>query len=288
MLSLASLTVLVAALQGAPAPAPLRLHAFSSTVFGNTRFLRVLVPPGYDDSLNAERRYPVLYLNDGQNLFDSTTAIFGPREWQVDETVTSLIATGRIPPLIVVGVDNAGRRARAHEYLPYVDEFLQPRDSAPQGSLYPRFLVDEVLPYIDAHYRTLTGAEHTALGGSSYGALVSLYTALTRPGTFGRLLLESPSLYVDGEQILRLAGGASRWPSRVYVGVGTNETNHPDCDPATIADPGPVDDVESLALILRMASPRPKFDVVVEPCAVHNEFAWARRLPAALTFLYGP
>jgi hypothetical protein len=93
----------------------LRIHPFTSRVFGNTRMLRVLLPPGYDDETNQIRRYPVLYLNDGQNLFDVNTSILSSLEWQVDETVAGLLGEDTIEPLIVVGIDNAGKRLRPRD-----------------------------------------------------------------------------------------------------------------------------------------------------------------------------
>src|SRR5579863_9915867 len=95
----------------------LRLHEFRSRTFRNTRFLRAWLPPGYDDPANAGRRYPVLYLNDGQNLFESMTA-FGGVEWQVDETADRLVREGVVPPMIIVGIDNTGKN-RFREYMPY-------------------------------------------------------------------------------------------------------------------------------------------------------------------------
>ena len=286
MLGCALLVLGLTAAVQPPTALPLRLHEFHSTVFGNTRMLRVLLPPGYDAPENRNREYPVLYLNDGQDLFDSATAMFNPMEWQVDETVARLTAEHRIPPMLVVGIDNAGRRQRAHEYLPYPDEYLSPPDPSPQGARYPEFLVDEVMPFIRSHYRVRPGAANTALGGSSYGALVALYTVLARPGVFGQLLLESPSLYVDSTHILRDADHATKWPERVYLGVGTNEMGRPSCDPKATTDPEAVADVKALATVLRRAPEPPIVRVVVDPCAVHNEMAWARRLPGALTFLY--
>src|SRR5688572_19601144 len=90
----------------------LRLQDFHSDVFGNTRILRVLLPPGYTLRVNSHRRYPVLYLNDGQNLFDATVSVFNPHEWEVDETVDRLTRAGEIEPIIIVGIDNAGRSGR--------------------------------------------------------------------------------------------------------------------------------------------------------------------------------
>jgi predicted alpha/beta superfamily hydrolase len=265
----------------------LRLHEFRSRVFGNTRMLRVLVPDGYDAPEHAERRYPVLYLNDGQNLFDSATSVFNPMEWRVDETVRALVRTGEIPPLIVVGIDNAGRRGRFREYFPYVDEYLRPPEPDPQGKQYPAFLVDEVLPFVETRYRTLRDAPNRGLGGSSAGALAAMYTVIARPGVFGRLLVESPSIYVDDARILREAAGVASWPGRVYLGAGTNESGRPDCDPSAKGEPELVRDVRRFERLLGQAGVDPaRIRVVVVPCAVHDEAAWAARLPGALTFLF--
>lgn len=265
----------------------LRLHELKSAVFGNTRMLRVLVPPGYDDPAAAVRRYPVLYFNDGQNLFDSTSAVFNPMEWRVDETVDSLVRAGVIPPIIVVGIDNAGRRGRAREYLPYPDEYLSPPEPDPQGKRYPEFLAGEVIPFVNSHYRTLPGPENTALGGSSYGGLIATYSVIARPGLFGALLIESPSFYVDNSRVLTEAAQTRSWPSRVFLGVGTNEDGRPACDPKDPHTPGIVQEVHRLQSIITAAQPTTRIEVVVVPCAVHNEKAWAARFPFALTFLYG-
>jgi predicted alpha/beta superfamily hydrolase len=265
----------------------LRLHEFRSHVFGNARTLRILVPNGYDAPENSERRYPVLYLNDGQNLFDSMTSVLNPMEWRVDETVQALVAAGQIPPLIVVGIDNAGRRGRFKEYFPYVDEYLRPPEPDPQGKRYPEFLVDEVLPFVEARYRIRRDAKSRGLGGSSAGALAAIYTVVTRSGIFGRLLIESPSIYVDDARILQDAASVASWPERIYLGAGTNEDGRPTCDPTALAEPELVRDLRRFERLLRKAGvDRARVRVVVTPCAVHNEVAWATRLPDALTFLY--
>src|ERR1700730_13597543 len=166
----------------------LRLHEFRSRVFRNTRFLRVWLPPGYDDAANAGRRYPVLYLNDGQNLFESSTAFAGI-EWQVDETADRLIRAGTVPPMIFVGMDNTGKE-RIREYMPY--RSIHPRMLRVRGRYYPDFLFKEVMPFVESAYRVATGPENTGLGGSSLGGLIALYTVVAQPGAIGRLLLESP------------------------------------------------------------------------------------------------
>ena len=166
----------------------LDIRPFASSVFPAPRKLRVLLPQGY--RTNRAQHYPALYLNDGQNLFDACTSIFGNGEWRVDEAVATLVAEKRIAPLIVVGVDTGGRQLRPREYLPWPDETLKPEVPDPQGRFYPKFLLDEVVPYVENHYRVLPGAEHRAIGGSSYGAGIALYTVIQRPGSFGGLLLE--------------------------------------------------------------------------------------------------
>jgi predicted alpha/beta superfamily hydrolase len=257
-------------------------------VFENTRTLRVLVPRGYDAPENRDRRYAVLYLNDGQNLFDSATSQFNPMEWRVDETVDSLVTVGAIAPLLVVGIDNAGRRGRFHEYFPYVDEYLTPPDPDPQGRRYPEFLVDEVIPFIESRYRTMSAPEMRGLGGSSAGALAALYAAVARPGVFGRLLVESPSIYVDDARILLDAAAVREWPRRVFLGAGTNEGGRPECRVDSADEPELVRDVRRLEdLLARAGVSSPRVHVEIIPCALHNEGAWAARLPTALSFLYG-
>src|SRR5579863_1839048 len=191
----------------------LRLHEFRSRTFHNTRFLRVWLPPGYDDAANAGRRYPVFYLNDGQNLFEPATSFTGI-EWQVDETADRLIREGVVPPMIYVGLDNAGR-ARIREYMPH--RSLHPMMLRVQGTRYPNFLIKEVMPFMARNYRVATGPENTGLGGSSLGALISLYTAEVRPGVFGRLLVESPSLWASNRQWIRESHDIERWPERIFL-----------------------------------------------------------------------
>ena len=132
----------------------LRLHEFRSRVFKNTRFLRVWLPAGYDDPQNAGRRYPVFYLNDGQNLFESSTA-FGGVEWGVDETADRMISEGIVPPMIIVGLDNTGKD-RLREYMPH--RSMHPMMMRVKGRYYPDFLMKEVMPFVERTYRIATGS----------------------------------------------------------------------------------------------------------------------------------
>src|ERR1700688_2623713 len=175
----------VGVIRAESATGDLRLHEFQSRIFRNTRFLRVWLPPGYDDAENAGRRYPVFYLNDGQNLFEAASSFTGV-EWQVDETGDRLIREGVVPPMIFVGIDNAGKD-RIREYMPH--RSLHPMMLRVQGTRYPNFLMKEVMPFVARNYRVASGPENTGLGGSSLGALLALYTAVGRSGMFCRLLL---------------------------------------------------------------------------------------------------
>lgn len=256
----------------------LRLHEFTSRIFRNARFLRVWLPPGYDDVENAQRSYPVLYLNDGQNLFEPTTSFTGV-EWQVDETADRLIREGSVPPMIIVGIDNAGKD-RLREYMPHGS--INPMMLRVQGRRYPDFLTREVMPYIARNYRAAQGAENTGLGGSSLGALISLYTAAVRPGLIGRLLLESPSLWASNRRMIRESRFVTRWPERVFLATGTAEAGREDRDRSM------VDDVREFASVLRRAGLDDKrLHLAIDDGATHHESAWARRFPDALRFLFG-
>ena len=256
----------------------LRLHEFRSRTFRNTRFVRVWLPPGYDDPANVGHQYPVLYLNDGQNLFEAAIA-FGGVEWQVDETADRLIREGVVAPLIVVGVDNTGK-SRIREYMPH--RSLQPMMLRVRGASYPKFLMKEVMPFVAGNYRVASGPENTGLGGSSLGALIALYTAAIRPDVFGRLLLESPSLWASNRQMIRESRNVSRWPQRIYLATGTNEAGREDKNRSM------VDDVRELAGIFQRAGvDDSRLRIVIDEGASHNEAAWAKRFPEALSFLFG-
>jgi enterochelin esterase-like enzyme len=265
-------------IRGESAVGDLRLHEFRSRIFRNTRFLRVWLPPGYDDPSNAGHRYPVFYLNDGQNLFESISS-FNGTEWQVDETADRLIRDGVIPSMIIVGIDNAGKN-RLREYMPH--RSLQPMLMRVKGSRYPDFLTKDVMPFMARNYRVAAGPENTGLGGSSLGGLISLYTAAAWPGLIGHLLLESPSLWASNRQMIRESRGVQLWPEKIFLGTGTAEAGRPDRDRSM------VDDVRELAAIFRRAGlDDSRFKLVVDEGATHHESCWARRFPEALAFLFG-
>ncbi len=261
----------------------LEIIPFESKIFHNTRMLRDLVPANYYSPHNAHRSYPVLYMQDGQNLFDEATSNSG--EWHVDETVEHLVGGFKIPPMFVVGIDYAGAQ-RSSEYLPYPNAHSQdPAARDPNevhGKDYVRFLLTEVMPFIEKKYRISRGAANTGLGGSSYGGDISLYTVLEHPRVFGHVLIESPVLGIGDGQLIKDAEKAKQLPPKMYLGIGTSETT--DQQPNAQI----VQSVEDLEKVLRAKGLGPsRLKVVVEQNATHNEAAWSRRLPEALLFLYG-
>jgi predicted alpha/beta superfamily hydrolase len=251
---------------------------FTSKTFNNTRNLRILLPPGYHDMTNRHRKYPVMYMQDGQNLYDNATTAFG-HEWQVDETMQRLWSEHKVEPMLIVGIDNAGEK-RGEEYLPYPDN-NSPQVTHPRAADYGTFLIDEVMPYIAKHYRVKPGPENTGIGGSSYGGLVSLYTVMKHPGIFGHVLLESMPLHIQDEQLIRDAQTCKQWPQKIFLGIGTNET------PSKEGSDLHVSSTRRLADVLHsqgLGDNRVK--LVVTDGAEHNEQAWSARFPGAMEFLW--
>jgi predicted alpha/beta superfamily hydrolase len=220
----------------------------------------------------------VFYLNDGQNLFEQATSFTGV-EWQVDETADRLIRAGLIPPTIFVGIDHAGGE-RLKEYLPY--RSLNPVVLRPQGTRYAAFLTKEIMPFVSQHYRAARGPENTLLGGSSLGGLITLYVAITTPGVFGSVLLESPSLWISNRQILRDARAPRLWPRKIFLAIGTQEIGREEKDRQT------VENVRELERILRRSGlDDRRLRVEIAEGGTHSESAWAARFPEALRFLLG-
>ena len=259
----------------------LDIFDLQSTVFGNNRKLRVWLPPGYSDPSNKDRTYPVLYIFDAQNVFDVCTSGFG-KEWRVDETLTRLIGEGKVEPMIVVGIDHAGER-RAYEWLPWQDNIQDPGGGQTGGIRLPEFLIKDVMPVAEARYRIRKGAENTAIAGSSYGGIASLYVGIMAPTVFGKVLGESPVLWVGNAQLLRDTVGIPMVPSRVFLAYGMKEWKMPGANDASARM------LRQLAANLRSATFAPgAVSLVIDPDAVHDENAWAKRFPEAIQYLFPP
>jgi len=254
-----------------------RYKAFHSAALGNDRGVWVYLPPSFDE--NPLARYPVLYMHDGQNLFDPDYA-FGRRTWRVAETleagINALDPAVWLPEVVVIGPENTGRRI--YEYTPTPDDAEYPGGGG--GDLYLRFLRDELKPAIEKDPllagRLYTDRAHTVLAGSSLGGLITAYAGVKQPDVWSRLGIFSPSTFWDSGYILGAVAGAAslspRW-ARVYVDSGQ-----------------PGDGYEGTAMLAdryRAIGYRDDNDLkyVVAPGALHNEDAWAARLPAALRFL---
>jgi predicted alpha/beta superfamily hydrolase len=211
-------------------------------------------------------------LHDGQNVFDSATA-FGGVEWGVDETVERLIRRGSLASLIIVGIYNTGEH-RIDEYTPTFD---QRQNRGGKANQYGRFIVEELKPFIDRRYRTLAGPEFTGLGGSSLGGLVTLYLGLEYPYIFSKLMVMSPSVWWDSGIILRYVQSLKAKPStRIWLDIGSKEGKF---------TPG---HVRQLRDILISQGWRLNTDLRFKEVrgGLHNERAWAKRVGAAIRFLY--
>lgn len=256
----------------------LDVRPMQSRALHATRTIRVWTPP----NLHRGTRCSVLYLNDGQNLFGDGDPESGGGGWHADETVAKLIAGGEIGPLMVVGIDNGGDRARGIDYLPVPDPFeAHPEPSG--ADRYLSFVIDEVMPWVNRHYPTLRGAEHTGFGGSSYGAASAFYATLSHPGVFGRVLLESPSLGVGNGVMLERAKTFHQWPQRIDIGIGSEEGR----GRAGTAVRGNTA-IDTLADILKTDGlDDRRLRIEVQEGGRHNEESWAARLPGAIRFLFG-
>lgn len=244
---------------------------------GTMRDLLIWLPPGYDEPANAERRYPVLFLFDGQNLFEKTGAV--PGEWHADETARRLVESGEVRPFIIVGVPNAGV-ARIQEYLPYESRFT----AEPEGEAFADWFMDTVVPRVDRSLRLTDDPAETGIGGSSLGSTIALYIAARHPDRFGLLLLESSATVGPEPAAMDLPG--SDWPTRAFVGVGGRETgNEPHHAERNAAFEAWSRDLAE-RLVESSDPGRVRLAVVAE--ALHTESAWAARLAEALRFLIGP
>ena len=242
------------------------LDAMTIPGLDRQRTVRVYLPPGYDASND---RYPVLYLHDGQNLFDDATSYVG--EWGVDETLDAM-ARDHLP-FIAVGIDHGGEK-RINELTPWPP--ADPKYGPAEGIAYLEFVVKTVKPFIDAHYRTRTGRQDTAIGGSSMGGLMSHYAIHKYPQVFGRALVFSPAYWISGELPFDYTLGRTLPPgTRIYAVTGGKEGE------------------EALAGLERMAAVLRDNDLPgvavcseVRAGAEHNERFWSAEFRRAVEWLF--
>ena len=246
-----------------------KYEAYRSRFLPATRDLIVYLPGCYD--WNPQLRFPVLYLQDGQHIFDPATSFAGVA-WGVGQTADRLIAERKIRPLIIVGIYNTGKQ-RLREYTPS----RAPKLGGGSANRYGRMLLEEIKPFIEYQYRTLSGPANTGLGGSSLGGLLTIYLGLRFPNVFGRLAVLSPSVWWNKRWILGYA--ARQRPKsrpRIWLDTGTQEGVH------TTAD------AQKLREVLLRQGWQLGRDLHYEEIwgGQHNEAAWAQRVAPFLQFLF--
>lgn len=245
---------------------------FHSAVLGSTRTVLVYTPPCY--ARFPTRLFPVLYVHDGQNVFDGATSFVPGQHWMMREAADALLAARAIEPLLIVAIYHAGEK-RIDEYTP-----TRSRMGGGLADLHGRMMVEELLPYVRERYRVLPQARHTGIGGSSLGGLASLYLGLKYPSVFGKLAVMSPSVWWDNRVILRrlvLLEHAHR--QRIWLDVGTAEGRNARSS---------TKDVRLLRDILVSKGWRigTNLHYLEVAGADHSERAWAARVPEMLKFLY--
>ncbi len=249
-----------------------RLHnySFHSEILPDDRIISVYLPQQYDSE--PERRFPVFYLHDGQNLIDPQTSFVAGHTWRAGSTADQMNWDGKAEPMIMVGIANTGLRRMA-EYTPTRDYRL----GGGAGHAYGRLLTEELKPFIDSHFRTIPDAANTGLGGSSLGGLITLYVGLEYPNVFGKLAVLSPSVWWNQRSILGFVAEYESLPRpRIWLDIGTSEgTRH-------------VRDTELLhrRLVQQGWIQGTELQLLKAPGGVHSEDAWAARFDLVLEFLF--
>lgn len=250
------------------------LSQIESKLLGNQRSLKVYLPPQY--STEKDRKFPVLYVHDGQNVFDGMTSFIPNQEWRADEAAEMLIKAKIIEPIIIVAIDN-GAGARNEEFL-HAKIKIGQQEVGGKADLYSQFVVEQVMPIINAKYRTKTDAANTALCGSSLGGNITTLMGANYPKVFGKLAICSPAVWVDNESLLdwlkpRLKSTPKQ---KIWIDCGTQESDSMVAGATRLFEAykaGGWKEGSNLRL-------------VIEPNADHSERAWARRMPSILTYLF--
>lgn len=240
-------------------------EAFDIPQLDKTRKVTILLPYDYHQS---SKRYPVLYIQDGQNLFNDH-APFG--NWEIDRKMAVLAERG-MGDLIIVAIDH-GEKSRITEYTPI--ETLNLGIGQGEGELYINFMKDTLKPHIDQHYRTLTDAWHTGVGGSSMGGLISLYAGLIQPNTFGRLMVFSPSIWIYPKVYEEILNKYDVNISKIYLYAGDNESE-------TM-----VEQMQRLQkVLLQKEHSNNEVLLHIKAGGTHSESEWSMAFPKAVEWLF--
>ncbi|RVT42059.1 alpha/beta hydrolase [Sphingobium algorifonticola] len=265
------------------------------------RTVTIWLPPGYDA---GRRRYPVVYMHDGQNLFDAKAANFGV-EWGMDEAVSRLAARSAARPAIIVGM--ASTPARYQEYMPrkiydrlppaYAQAVRDTQKGEPVSDAYLRFIVAEVKPYVDRHFRTLAGPADTAIMGSSMGGLISIYALGEYPQVFGSaaalsvhwpLVAADAAAKVGADAPGQVAAAFAAWLKNTQIDPKRNRL-YMDHGTATLDQHYPPFAAAMEAMLPTLGwQAGPRWESRVFTGTAHNEQAWSERVDIPLVFLLGP
>ena len=236
------------------------------------RTIRVYLPPNYD---NSEDNYPVLYIHDGQNVFDLKTSYSG--EWEVDETLDKLYQEEGFS-LIVVAIDNDGEK-RLNEYSPWDHK----KFGKGQGMVYAQFIVNTLKPKIDQSFRTKTDKNNTAIMGSSMGGLISHYTALQYPDVFGKAGVFSPSFWYSEDVFDFSKKHSNTKDLRLYFLAGGKEGGNPTFEGISKT----AKDMNTMIDVLKSGGfPAENINSKIEPEGEHNEKLWRNSFEEAITWLF--
>jgi predicted alpha/beta superfamily hydrolase len=252
------------------------LRNFPSRILHNHRNIIIYLPPSYKTENN--KRYPVLYMHDGNNIFDNRTA-FGGVDWQVDETAQALIEKGFMKEVIIVGIYNT--MGRLEEYTPV----YCPLHGGGKGKDYLNFIIKELMPTINNKFRTMTGAKDTGIMGSSLGGLISLYAGFEHPEVFGNIGVVSPSLWwADNYMEKEYLPSKTKPGIKIWLDMGSHEgVINQKGDSVCIKNTRAVN-----KLLLKMGFKKEHDLFYFEhKGATHDESSWASRIHMPLLFFYG-
>ena len=230
-----------------------------SAILNNKRDFFVWLPPGYDE--NPSKRYPVLYMHDGQNLIDPKTSFAG-KDWQVDETLTRLISEYKIKEIIVVGINNSAER-------------LEEYSDSEKGEKYRMFLIEELKAFVDSKYRTLSDNKNTAIMGSSMGGLASFLMVWKHPEVFSMAGCLSSSFYYNDDKVFKILDEYTEPKKHIKFYIDHGED-------------GLVRGQKMFCKLTQMGYViGTDLDYFYAPKAEHNETEWAKRLERPLIFFFG-
>lgn len=244
----------------------------------NSRDLFIYVPDGYD--AEPDRRYPVVYMHDGQSIFDSASDTLSGASWHVDRVVDELIRTRRICKLIIVGIGNSRSRASEYIHRPSVDRVVENStfgeyklNAEARGYEYEEFLIHQLMPFINRNYRTLTDPQNTAMIGSSMGGLVTYNIGMRNQDIFGKIGVMSPAFFWDDLEYLI---PEEKKALKIWMDVGTGEQDY-------------IDRTENVVRELYKAGYVFEEDFLYYkvPMGIHTEEAWGARVFMPLTYFFG-